>query len=107
MCSREINCYSIRWARNNRKKPDLYGISLNPYSGKRLVRKMKGGDYNYQLIQSKLDFQNLLLFLFYFSYRERLEYSFHGGKKKSSSQMFKKRNLFISIGLVFSLPIIR
>ena len=31
MCSRERNCYSIRWARNNRKKPDQYGISLNPY----------------------------------------------------------------------------
>ena len=25
------NGYSIRWARNNRKKPDLYGLSLNPY----------------------------------------------------------------------------
>lgn len=24
----ERNCYSIRWARNNRKKPDLYGLSL-------------------------------------------------------------------------------
>ncbi|KEH16852.1 transmembrane protein, putative [Medicago truncatula] len=27
----ERNCYSIRWARNNRNKPDLYGLSLNPY----------------------------------------------------------------------------
>ena len=33
MCSREKNGYSIRWARNNRKKPDQYGISLNPEYG--------------------------------------------------------------------------
>lgn len=26
-------CYSIRWIRNNRKKPDQYGISLNPEYG--------------------------------------------------------------------------
>jgi hypothetical protein len=33
MCSRERNGYSIRRTRSNRKKPDLYGISLNPEYG--------------------------------------------------------------------------
>lgn len=32
MCSRETY-YSIRLIRNNRKKPDQYGISLNPEYG--------------------------------------------------------------------------